>query len=224
MLYLYLKLWFKNRTDRFYYMRTNVPHEHVKDAVKFLYALKKIDYDDSMFERWLESSTTYAEYMLGHYVLNAVANISLSAFIKVMNQVPLMYRLDDDQFIQWIGRRAMQHSDTVLSTGYATEIAEEVFGIHTEDSKKVYVNQHTKNELSIIRGDNSWENYITVILNNRLNILERDVDAFRFSKINNNLESIKRRITAYMQVSEAYSLTDYKKRIQKLYKNVYGEK
>ena len=120
MLYFYLKLWFKNRTDRFYYMRTSVPHKHVKEAVKFVYALKKIDYDDLNFEKSLASALEYAEHMLGHYTLNAVANVSTDAFVKVMRQVPLIYRNDDAAVLKWVGRQAMNHSDLILNTEYAT--------------------------------------------------------------------------------------------------------
>lgn len=224
MLYHFIKLWFKNHTDRYYYMRTTVPLEHVRAAVKFTKALSVVDGENPDYEKSLESSATYAEHMLGHYTLNAVANVSQAAFTEVISRVPLMYRNDDTLMLQWVGRQAMKYSDLVLSASYANDITEKVFGIYAKSLKKVNINQHTTQVLPLIGNVAGWDEYILTVLNIKLTTLERDVDAMEFSKVNSNLESIKKRLSVCMTVSENYNFTGSQKRIQQLHKKVYGVK
>ena len=206
MLYLLIKLWWKRRLDRLYYMRVTANMKHVRGAVKFAKALKQINLVTDSYKDSTQSSGEYAERLLGHATLNAVANVSGQAFIKVVTQVPLAYQYDDDRLLVWIGRQAMEHSDFVLDADYASDVVERVFGI--KDLPKVRAHKHTREELSLVTGISAnWNDYIANILSMQLDKVEREVDALVFSKITRNTEEIHTKLSLYWQIARDYGFS-----------------
>lgn len=206
MLYLLIKLWWKRRLDRMYYMRVTTPIGHTRDAVKFAKSLKQINLVTDDYKDSLSSSMFYAEHMLGHSTLNAVANVSGKAFIMVVGQVPLLYQNDDTKMLCWIGRQAMEHSDYVLDASYASDVVERVFGI--TDLPRVPAHRHTREELNLLMGvSSSWNEYIANILSMQLDKVEREVDALVFSKVTGDKETLSKKLSTYWQVARAYNFT-----------------